>query len=254
MSQAFQRERKLLIPQAVIDQGVKWLASIIAAKYFLFLEERKKQQKQIRPPDSESTLAPELKQAEDPYADAIVLLSVLKGAVPFGVDLQRALSNLGIPLKPYYVSASSYGNETQSSGKVNIDWIRLTHEIIENKFVILLDDIFDTGRTLRELINAIENMNPSVLHTAVLLEKIGVSERIESLLVVFQILNLWVDGYGIDTAEMYRDAKGVWVHINDERDAQLFEKCQELLNEQYKEKGISTNRLVQVFQKIRRIF
>ncbi len=131
----------------------------------------------------------------------VLLVSVLKGAFVFMADFCRALT---IPVELDFMSASSYGAGTVSSGTVRIDF-DLKHDI-SNYHVIIIEDIIDTGRTLKEIVRILENRHPLSLKVVTLLDK--PSRRVvefnadESL---FVIPDLFVIGYGLDYNEYYRN-------------------------------------------------
>ncbi len=131
----------------------------------------------------------------------LLLVSILKGAFVFMADFCRALT---IPVELDFMSASSYGAGTVSSGTVRIDF-DLKHDI-SNYHVIIIEDIIDTGRTLKEIVRILENRHPLSLKVVTLLDK--PSRRVvefnadESL---FVIPDLFVIGYGLDYNEYYRN-------------------------------------------------
>ncbi|MBQ7373200.1 MAG: hypoxanthine phosphoribosyltransferase [Clostridia bacterium] len=131
----------------------------------------------------------------------VLLVSVLKGAFVFMADFCRALT---IPIELDFMSASSYGAGTVSSGTVRIDF-DLKHDI-SNYHVIIIEDIIDTGRTLKEIVRILDNRHPLSLKVVTLLDK--PSRRVvefnadESL---FVIPDLFVIGYGLDYNEYYRN-------------------------------------------------
>lgn len=131
----------------------------------------------------------------------VLLVSVLKGAFVFMADLCRALS---IPVEIDFMSASSYGAGTVSSGTVRIDF-DVKHDI-SNYHVIIVEDIVDTGRTLKEIVRLLKTRNPLSLKVVTLLDK--PSRRVvefEADKVLFTIPDLFVIGYGLDCDEYYRN-------------------------------------------------
>ena len=136
------------------------------------------------------------------YADAgeIVLIGVLKGAFILLADLSRRLS---IPRTIEFIAVSSYGSGSRSSGAV-----RLVMDVrgnIENKHVLIVEDIVDTGHTLKYLIGLVESHRPASVSTCALVRK---AERAEVDVDVdylgFEIGDEWVVGYGLDFAEQNR--------------------------------------------------
>ncbi len=139
--------------------------------------------------------------------EPLLLVGVLKGAVFFLSDLAR-----GIPgeVSLDFIAVSSYGKHTRSSGQV-----KLTKDLdtsIEGRTVIVVEDILDTGMTLRYLLRILEQRKPKRLLVAVLLDK---PERriadVHAEYVGFSIPNEFVVGFGLDYAERYRNLRGVGV-------------------------------------------
>jgi hypoxanthine phosphoribosyltransferase len=132
----------------------------------------------------------------------LTIVGVLIGSVVLLADLIRLLP---IPLRVEMVQARSYrGNSTRPGPLVlNID--RLSSGI-QGRDVLLVDDIFDTGNTLWELIPQIDELGPNSVHSAVLLEKQGQCEvTMKPDFVGFTIPNEFVVGYGLDYNDMYRN-------------------------------------------------
>ena len=136
------------------------------------------------------------------YADCeqLVLVGVLKGSFIFLADLSRRLT---IPRVIEFIAVSSYGSGSQSSGAV-----RLVMDVrgnIEDRHVLIVEDIVDTGHTLNYLIGMLKSHNPASVKTCALVRK---AERAEVDVDVdylgFDIPDKWVVGYGLDYAEQYR--------------------------------------------------
>ena len=131
----------------------------------------------------------------------LLLVSILKGAFIFMADLCRAIT---IPVEIDFMSASSYGAGTVSSGKVRIDF-DLKHDI-SNYHVIIVEDIIDTGRTLKEIVYTLSSRNPLSLKIVTLLDK--PDRRVVDFKadkVLFTIPDFFVIGYGLDCNEYYRN-------------------------------------------------
>lgn len=131
----------------------------------------------------------------------LLLVSILKGAFVFMADFCRALT---IPVEVDFMSASSYGAGTVSSGTVRIDF-DLKHDI-SNYHVIIVEDIVDTGRTLKEIVRLLNYRHPLSLKVISLLDK--PSRRVVDFTadeVLFTIPDFFVIGYGLDYDEYYRN-------------------------------------------------
>ena len=137
----------------------------------------------------------------------LLLVGVLKGAVFFMADLMR---NLTIPCEIDFMAISSYGDSTDSSGVVRI--LKDLDINIENRDVLVVEDIIDSGLTLSYLMRNLEAREPASLEICALLTK---PERREIDVPVryvgFEIPNRFVIGYGLDFAERYRNLPYVGV-------------------------------------------
>ena len=143
-------------------------------------------------------------QITEDYKDQdkpLVVISVLKGAIPFTADLIRAID---LPLRLEVLVASSYGSGTVSSGKVNIKY--KSFDDLSGCNVILVDDIIDSGYTLQAIGQTMENFNPAHVAYCTFLNK---PERRKSDLKVdymgFDIPDKFVIGYGLDYDSKYRE-------------------------------------------------
>jgi len=136
-----------------------------------------------------------------------LIVCVLKGAVIFLSDFIRFLS---IPVEIDFMAVSSYGNSTASSGVVRI--LKDLEVSIENKDVIILEDIIDTGLTLSYLRENLLSRNPRSLKIVTLLDK---PERrvadIEPDYCGFCIPDEFVVGYGLDFNESYRNLSDICI-------------------------------------------
>lgn len=130
----------------------------------------------------------------------LTVLGVLNGSVVLVADLIRVID---IPHQIGFIRASSYRGETMVPGKltVNTDVMPL----IAGRDVLLVDDIFDTGRTMVGLLEELYRKEPASIQTAVLLWKQGRSEvEITPDYHGFQIPDVFVVGYGLDYNDDYR--------------------------------------------------
>ena len=139
--------------------------------------------------------------------DTLHLIGVLKGSIFFLADLAR---KLGGEVSFDFLGVSSYGKGTDSTGEV-----RLTKDLdvsIEGRTVLIVEDILDTGLTLKYLLKLFEERKPKHLRVAVLLDK--VERRIADVkadYTGFPIPNEFVVGYGLDFDERYRNLPDVCV-------------------------------------------
>ena len=129
------------------------------------------------------------------------LICILKGSVFFTCELAKRLT---IPVTLDFMSVSSYGNGTESSGRVKI--VKDLDESIEGENILVIEDIIDSGRTLRYLLDILGSRKPESLKLCTLLDK---PERrvtdVEVDYVGFQIPDRFVVGYGLDYAQQFRN-------------------------------------------------
>ena len=139
--------------------------------------------------------------SQDYEGKEVVLVCILKGALTFTADLMRLLS---IPVTIECIQAASYGALTTSS-----ETIVIKHDIetdIRDRHVLLVDTIIDTGRTMDCLLRKFRALGPASLGTVALLDK--KSRRIVDVSITysgFEIPDAFVVGYGMDSAERYRN-------------------------------------------------
>lgn len=142
------------------------------------------------------------KQISKEYAGKSVhLICILKGSVFFTCELAKRIT---VPVTLDFMSVSSYGDGTISSGRVKI--VKDLDETIEDKDVIVIEDIIDSGRTLYYLMDVLQKRNPNSLKLCTLLDK--PDRRVKDVTVDyvgFEIPDEFVVGYGLDYAQKYRN-------------------------------------------------
>lgn len=139
--------------------------------------------------------------SKDFNGKTITLICILKGGVVFMVDIARKLKQ---NVEFDFMDISSYGNGLTSSGSIKIN--KDLETPIENKNVLLVEDIVDSGRTLKFLIEHLKAKKPAMLKICALLDK---PERrvfdVPTDYVGFEIPDEFVVGYGLDYAQRYRN-------------------------------------------------
>ncbi len=140
------------------------------------------------------------------YADRPPLLvCILKGAYPFLADLARAID---LPIEIDFMAVSSYGSATKTSGIVRI--VKDLDAELAGRHVIIVEDIVDSGLTLRYLRRNLGVREPATLEVCALLMKEGLQREDPELAYVgFVIPPEFVVGYGLDVAEKYRNLPDV---------------------------------------------
>lgn len=149
----------------------------------------------------------------------LILVSVLRGGVVFLADLIREIK---LPLAIDFMDISSYGISEGSSGVVRIT--KDLEDNIEGKDVLIVEDIIDTGLTLRYLLRNLRAREPGSLEVCALLDKSV--RRIADIKIKykgFDILDKYVVGYGLDFQQKYRNLPDIYV-IKDEKLVDMVDK------------------------------
>ncbi len=136
-----------------------------------------------------------------------ILISVLKGAFIFMADLVR---NVTVPCTLDFMSVSSYGSGTRTSGEVQI--IKDLDTNIEGKDVIIVEDILDSGVTLSYIIKLLEARKPNSMKICALFDKPERHKvKIDLAYKGIEVPNEFIVGYGLDFAEKYRNLPDVCI-------------------------------------------
>jgi hypoxanthine phosphoribosyltransferase len=147
--------------------------------------------------------------SQDFAGGAVTIVGILKGSFIFLADVIRTISP-DIPVEVDFMSVSSYGDATTTSGTVHIE--KDLGISIEGKDVIIVEDIVDTGLTLLHVFNILSARGARSLRVATLLEKPGNSKYDRPLEYVgFKIPNQFVVGFGLDYAQRYRNLPDIRV-------------------------------------------
>ena len=174
--------------------------------------EEKKMSEKIRELISEEDVAKKIAEmgaqiSKDYEGESVYLLCILKGGVFFTTELAKHIT---VPVNIDFMSVSSYGGETTSSGIVRI--VKDLDTPIEGKNVLIAEDIIDTGRTLAYLMEHLKQRKPKSLKLCTLLDK--PDRRVSDVKVDytgFEIPDEFVVGYGLDYDQRYRNLPYVGV-------------------------------------------
>lgn len=149
--------------------------------------------------------------------EPVLAVCVLKGAVIFFADLVRAMQRHGADVSMEFVRLASYGQQTQSSGKV--EFKKDLETSIHGLHVLVVEDIVDTGRSMHYLLQVLHMRGPKSLRVCALVDK---AERRETQLTVdftgFHLQDGFAVGYGMDYAEQYRGLGGIYALSLDGQD------------------------------------
>lgn len=140
-----------------------------------------------------------------------IAVCVLQGAFVFFADLLRRIS---LPVRCDFIQAASYGSGTEGAGRVEI--VRDLQADVAGRHVILIDDIVDTGRTARSLLDAVREKGPETIEICALLDKVS-RRAVEVPLRYrgFVVPDRFVVGYGLDLGGLYRNEPGLWTLPDD---------------------------------------
>lgn len=143
----------------------------------------------------------------------LLIVSLLKGSFIFAADLVRKIS---VPLKINFMTTSSYGHSETSSGQVSIDMD--LKEDLEGVHVLIVDDITDSGITMKHVMEHLKKKSPASIKSCVLLDK---PERrqvdLEADYIGFSIEDKFVVGYGLNYGDYYRNIPYVFAVTNEDR-------------------------------------
>lgn len=138
---------------------------------------------------------------EDMKGEPVIVVTILKGACFFACDLAKRLT---MPVSMDYMMVSSYGNGTVSSGQLRIK--KDLEENIEGKNVIVVEDIVDSGRTLKYLKQDLKDRGAKSVKVCALLSKPARHEvEVDVEYIGYEIPDEFVVGYGLDYAQKYRN-------------------------------------------------
>ena len=149
--------------------------------------------------------------------EEVHLICILKGSVFFVCELAKRIT---VPVSMDFMSVSSYGDGTASSGVVKI--AKDLDETLEGKDVLIVEDIIDSGRTLAYLIEVLKQRGPKDIHLCTLLDKPErrVKKQVKVDYTCFTIPDEFVVGYGLDYDQKYRNLPYIGVVEQDQEETQ----------------------------------
>lgn len=142
------------------------------------------------------------KEISESYRDKnLLVVSLLRGSFIFAADLVREIS---IPVEVDFITTASYGNEEISSGLVQI--VQDLRTNVEGKDVLIVDDIMDSGHTLKKVIEHIETKNPNSVKVCVMLDKPTRRQvELSPQYTGYVIPDVFIVGYGLNYGDHYRN-------------------------------------------------
>ena len=130
------------------------------------------------------------------------IICILKGSIVFLADLMRRLS---IPVRIHFLHVSSYGDDAESSGTINLHFSSVTEDL-KDRNVLIVEDILDTGITMDYLLKQLREEHPTSMKVCVLLDKPSRRKiELRSDYIGFEIEDHFVIGYGLDFRELGRN-------------------------------------------------
>ena len=153
-------------------------------------------------------LGQEITEAYKESNGELIVVGLLRGSFIFMADLVR---HIKLPLITDFMTVSSYGSDTVSSGDVKI--VMDLDESIDGKDVLMVEDIVDTGQTFSKVLKMLENRNPASIKVCTLLNK--PSRRVVDVKIDFcgaDIADEFVCGYGLDFDQKYRNVPYIGIY------------------------------------------
>ena len=138
-------------------------------------------------------------------SDPLVLVVMNGALIPAG----QLLARLNFPFQIGYLHASRYNGNTEGAA---IEWIAKPSVDVKDRVVLLVEDIFDEGTTLKEIVNVLQNMGAQVVYTAALVNKVH-DRKIKEFKVNYigvDVPDRYIFGCGMDYHEYWRNLPGIW--------------------------------------------
>lgn len=150
------------------------------------------------------------KELSDEYRDKdLLVISLLRGSFVFAADLVREMD---IKLEIDFLTTASYGNEETFSGKVK--FLSELRSKVEGRDVLIVDDIMDTGHTMKAVVEKLKEENPKSIKTCVVLDKPSRREvELEPNYVAFEIPDVFIVGYGLNYGDYCRNVPYIYTYL-----------------------------------------
>lgn len=150
------------------------------------------------------------KELSEEYRDKdLLVISLLRGSFVFAADLVREMD---IKLEIDFLTTASYGNEETFSGQVK--FLSKLRSKVEGRNVLIVDDIIDTGNTMKAVVEKLKEENPKSIKTCVVLDKPSRREvEIDPDYVAFEIPDVFIVGYGLNYGDYCRNVPYIYTYL-----------------------------------------
>ncbi|EFI41321.1 hypoxanthine phosphoribosyltransferase [Peptoniphilus sp. oral taxon 386] len=139
----------------------------------------------------------------------LIAISLLRGSFIFAADLVREIDTV---LEIDFLTTASYGNSEVSSGRVK--FLSELRSNIKGRDVLVIDDIVDTGHTMKSVVEKLKGYEPKSIKTCVMLDKPSRREvDIKADYVAFEIPDLFIVGYGLNYGDFYRNVPYIYAYV-----------------------------------------
>ncbi|KAG5505730.1 hypothetical protein JKF63_05066 [Porcisia hertigi] len=197
----------IVATEDVIQRKIKEMAQAIAKEYMQLTH----RDSSLSPSEAECT---EKALLESPisYDNPLIIVSVLKGSYIFTADFIRYLGDCGLPHVVDFVRLSSYNSGTQSTGQISV-LMGLKFENLRGKHVLIVEDVCDSGRTLRFLRdNLMEKYEPKSIKTLVMMNKEPAARKVDFQpeYACLDGPNKYIIGYGFEVNDRYRELRHIF--------------------------------------------
>ncbi|AYU78560.1 xanthine phosphoribosyltransferase / XPRT [Leishmania donovani] len=199
----------IVATEDVIQTNIKAMAHTIAKDY----KSLSHRDARLSPSTAETAEAAEAAEAPISYDNPLIIISVLKGSYIFTSDFIRYLGDCGLPHVVDFVRLASYNSGTKSTGQISM-LAGLRFENLRGKHVLIVEDVCDSGRTLRFLRDYImEKFQPKSIKTLVMVNKEQAARKVDFDPEYFCLAgpNKYIVGYGFEVNDRYRDLRHILI-------------------------------------------
>ncbi|KAG5479417.1 hypothetical protein LSCM1_04678 [Leishmania martiniquensis] len=196
----------IVATEDVIQSSIKAMAQTIARDY------KSLRHRDVRLSSGSVNSTERVSEAPISYDNPLIIISVLKGSYIFTADFIRYLGDCGLPHVVDFVRLTSYNSGTESTGQVSM-LMGLKFENLRGKHVLIVEDVCDSGRTLRFLRDSImKRYQPKSIKTLVMVNKESAARKVDfdPEYVCLDGPNKYIVGYGFEVNDRYRDLRHIF--------------------------------------------